>query len=215
MLILKSVLLQGFLIIVSLYKWNYYPRHSIQILDHGPKISHASTNLPSRGPTSTNLPACNPTLRISPLVVQHAWSIHLWTSSLATALKCEHRTYKPSRSCPHMRASLIWTSLQILITCSPPVTNLPARDIVKHLLVQVQHLKTHKTQAKEHPALCAIACRCLSAAKQNPSVDRLVVSTHRQAPHAPKPFVDSYRLAVQSTPPSTTQICNFTSLIIA
>jgi len=46
----------------------------IQLLGHGPRIYHASTNLPARGPTFTNLPTCSPTLRTSSYVVQHTWS---------------------------------------------------------------------------------------------------------------------------------------------
>jgi len=45
------------------------------IIDHGLRIYDTHTNLPARGPTSTNLLARSPTLRTSPLVVQHMWSI--------------------------------------------------------------------------------------------------------------------------------------------
>ena len=43
----------------------------IQLLDHGPKIYDASTNMSAHDPTSTNLPAHSPTLRTSPPIVQH------------------------------------------------------------------------------------------------------------------------------------------------
>jgi len=46
----------------------------------GLRDSNASTNLPARGPT-------------------------LRTSPLAASLKCEHGTYEPPRSYPHMRVS--------------------------------------------------------------------------------------------------------------
>jgi len=76
--------------------------HTRQLLDQGPKIYHASTNLPIRGPTSMYLPTCSLTLRTSPpIVVQHAWSIQLRTFPLVEILKYEHGTCEPPRSYPH------------------------------------------------------------------------------------------------------------------
>jgi len=114
----------------------------IQLLDHGPRIYHASMNLPARGPTSTSLPTRSPTLRT-------VWYIQLRTYPLAAALKCEHKTYEPPRSYPLTRASLIWTTPLILITRSPPIMNLPAHNPVKHLLIQV-HISTHQNEIKEN-----------------------------------------------------------------
>jgi len=130
--------------------------------------------------TFTNLPSRSSTLKPSPPVVQHTWSIQLQTSSLVAALKCEHKTYEPPRSYPHTRASLIWTSLLILITFSSPVRNLPAHDTVKHLLVQIQHHNYAKRKPEENTTLCAIVWRFLSAARQKCVANRLAIPICRQ-----------------------------------
>jgi len=111
-----------------------------------------------------DLPTRSPTLRISPLAV---------------ALKCEHKTYEPSRLYPHTRASLIWTSPLILITCSSPIMNLPAHDTIKHLLIQV-HIKT---QLRKTHCPYTIVWRCLSAAKRNPSANRLAIPIMKSCQH--------------------------------
>jgi len=59
--------------------------------------------------------------------------------------------------------------------------NLPIHDIVKHLLVQVQHRKHAKCKPKEHIAHFAIAWHCLSTVGRNHNADRLVDTSCRQA----------------------------------
>jgi len=124
---------QNYFSLVNSWPRPYCPKFSnlqvTQIIDHGPKMYDASTNLPARGPTSTNLFVCSPTLRTSSPVVQHTWSNNYEPpcSQQLSSVSTEHTNLPariPTREHHNMKLPFH------IIMCSPPVMNLPAHDTI-------------------------------------------------------------------------------------
>jgi len=80
------------------------------------RISYASTNLPARGPILRTSLLVVQLLRISPLVVQHAWTHSVTNLPARKTLKCEHGIYELFHSYPRTRVPPIWTFSSVLIT---------------------------------------------------------------------------------------------------
>jgi len=92
-----------------------WPIWDISIHNLGPLGLSCFHELTCSWSNSTDLPARSPTLRIYQLVVQHAWTPTL-NLPAHSSLKCEHRTYEPPRSYPHIRVQQIRTSSPTSIT---------------------------------------------------------------------------------------------------
>ncbi|QCE06964.1 blocked early in transport 1 [Vigna unguiculata] len=93
--------------------------------------------------------------------------------------KMSNSTDLPARSQTQVIEQLRTSTLAVTIKSM----NVPAHDIVKHLLVQAQHHKHAKHKPIEHTALYAIAWRCLSTKTRYSSTDRLTKLSRRQAVH--------------------------------
>jgi len=172
-----------------------------QKVSHGLRIHDAHTNLPARGLASTNLPARSPTIDLPVRSPTHL--IHqLRTSSFATSLKCEHGTYKPTRSYPHTRVT----------GYEPPrsyhhvftTTHEPTRS-----WHNISWSKYRITTYKQHTQVTAcntIAWRYLSVARRKHCADRQARHPRRQVPDLSQTHCFRvHSLAEHTLPPSTTR----------